>query len=184
MPYLYLLTIFTALKCSPFSMWINRYGGEAQMRFPAAMTAPSTVGPIMSSPAPGKYAAATQPNDRSIFRLSQSFLMRQKKQMTWWNQEKHLSFQRPHQASYLLLWPHHLHQCILGRPPSLPCQLVLRWSSLGNTTESASILLASLGKKHVLFVVWEQHLSQRFDGLFDLFPQKYLGRQSCCWEHY
>ncbi|XP_068608928.1 nuclear pore complex protein Nup155 [Brachionichthys hirsutus] len=30
-----------------------RYGGEAQMRFPAAMTSPSTVGPVMSSPAPG-----------------------------------------------------------------------------------------------------------------------------------
>uniref|UniRef100_A0A7N6AE55 Nuclear pore complex protein Nup155 n=1 Tax=Anabas testudineus TaxID=64144 RepID=A0A7N6AE55_ANATE len=30
-----------------------RYGGEAQMRFPAAMASPSTVGPVMSSPAPG-----------------------------------------------------------------------------------------------------------------------------------
>ncbi|MEQ2157256.1 hypothetical protein GOODEAATRI_000122 [Goodea atripinnis] len=29
------------------------YGGEAQMRFPAAMATPSTVGPVMSSPAPG-----------------------------------------------------------------------------------------------------------------------------------
>ncbi|XP_034458801.1 nuclear pore complex protein Nup155 isoform X2 [Hippoglossus hippoglossus] len=30
-----------------------RYGGEAQMRFPSAMASPSTVGPVMSSPAPG-----------------------------------------------------------------------------------------------------------------------------------
>lgn len=36
----------------PFVVGI-RYGGEAQMRFPAAMTTPSTVGPVMSSPAPG-----------------------------------------------------------------------------------------------------------------------------------
>uniref|UniRef100_A0A8C6MDC4 Nucleoporin 155 n=1 Tax=Nothobranchius furzeri TaxID=105023 RepID=A0A8C6MDC4_NOTFU len=39
------------------SQWATRaffrYGGEAQMRFPAAMTTPSTVGPVMSSPAPG-----------------------------------------------------------------------------------------------------------------------------------
>ncbi|XP_075900928.1 nuclear pore complex protein Nup155 [Nelusetta ayraudi] len=39
------------------SQWATRaffrYGGEAQMRFPAAMTSPSTVGPMMSSPAPG-----------------------------------------------------------------------------------------------------------------------------------
>lgn len=39
------------------SQWATRaffrYGGEAQMRFPAAMAAPSTVGPVMSSPAPG-----------------------------------------------------------------------------------------------------------------------------------
>ncbi|KAA8584581.1 hypothetical protein FQN60_008366 [Etheostoma spectabile] len=39
------------------SQWATRaffrYGGEAQMRFPAAMTSPSTVGPVMSSPAPG-----------------------------------------------------------------------------------------------------------------------------------
>ncbi|XP_011603164.2 nuclear pore complex protein Nup155 isoform X1 [Takifugu rubripes] len=39
------------------SQWATRsffrYGGEAQMRFPAAMTSPGTVGPIMSSPAPG-----------------------------------------------------------------------------------------------------------------------------------
>lgn len=39
------------------SQWATRaffrYGGEAQMRFPAAMTNPSTVGPVMSSPAPG-----------------------------------------------------------------------------------------------------------------------------------
>lgn len=39
---------------------MNRYGGEAQMRFPAAMAAPSTVGPVMSSPAPGK-TSYTQP---------------------------------------------------------------------------------------------------------------------------
>ncbi|XP_061590072.1 nuclear pore complex protein Nup155 isoform X2 [Cololabis saira] len=30
-----------------------RYGGEAQMRFPAGMTDPSNIGPVMSSPAPG-----------------------------------------------------------------------------------------------------------------------------------
>ncbi|XP_073334583.1 nuclear pore complex protein Nup155 [Pagrus major] len=39
------------------SQWATRaffrYGGEAQMRFPAAMNSPSTVGPVMSSPAPG-----------------------------------------------------------------------------------------------------------------------------------
>ncbi|XP_053267515.1 nuclear pore complex protein Nup155 isoform X1 [Pleuronectes platessa] len=39
------------------SQWATRsffrYGGEAQMRFPAPMTSPSTVGPVMSSPAPG-----------------------------------------------------------------------------------------------------------------------------------
>lgn len=39
------------------SQWATRaffrYGGEAQMRFPAAMANPSTVGPVMSSPAPG-----------------------------------------------------------------------------------------------------------------------------------
>uniref|UniRef100_A0A8C4GQF9 Nuclear pore complex protein Nup155 n=1 Tax=Dicentrarchus labrax TaxID=13489 RepID=A0A8C4GQF9_DICLA len=39
------------------SQWATRaffrYGGEAQMRFPAAMTSPSNVGPVMSSPAPG-----------------------------------------------------------------------------------------------------------------------------------
>ncbi|KAK5879013.1 hypothetical protein CesoFtcFv8_024365 [Champsocephalus esox] len=39
------------------SQWATRaffrYGGEAQMRFPAAMGSPSTVGPVMSSPAPG-----------------------------------------------------------------------------------------------------------------------------------
>lgn len=28
----------------------NRYGGEAQMRFPAALPAPSNVGPILGSP--------------------------------------------------------------------------------------------------------------------------------------
>ncbi|KAM9841021.1 nuclear pore complex protein Nup155 [Aulostomus maculatus] len=42
---------------SEVSQWATRaflrYGGEAQMRFPAAMTSPSTVGPMMSSPAPG-----------------------------------------------------------------------------------------------------------------------------------
>uniref|UniRef100_A0A672ZBR6 Nucleoporin 155 n=1 Tax=Sphaeramia orbicularis TaxID=375764 RepID=A0A672ZBR6_9TELE len=36
------------------SQWATRaffrYGGEAQMRFPSAMTSPSTVGPVMSSP--------------------------------------------------------------------------------------------------------------------------------------
>ena len=37
----------------PFLVVI-RYGGEAQMRFPAALSSPSTVGPVMSSPAPGK----------------------------------------------------------------------------------------------------------------------------------
>uniref|UniRef100_A0A671YB06 Nucleoporin 155 n=1 Tax=Sparus aurata TaxID=8175 RepID=A0A671YB06_SPAAU len=39
------------------SQWATRaffrYGGEAQMRFPAALSSPSTVGPVMSSPAPG-----------------------------------------------------------------------------------------------------------------------------------
>ncbi|XP_039856475.1 nuclear pore complex protein Nup155 isoform X1 [Simochromis diagramma] len=39
------------------SQWATRaffrYGGEAQMRFPAALASPSTVGPVMSSPAPG-----------------------------------------------------------------------------------------------------------------------------------
>ncbi|XP_051907367.1 nuclear pore complex protein Nup155 [Hippocampus zosterae] len=39
------------------SQWATRaffrYGGEAQMRFPAAMSPPGNVGPMMSSPAPG-----------------------------------------------------------------------------------------------------------------------------------
>ncbi|XP_063068284.1 nuclear pore complex protein Nup155 isoform X2 [Engraulis encrasicolus] len=39
------------------SIWATRaffrYGGEAQMRFPSSMAAPSNVGPILGSPAPG-----------------------------------------------------------------------------------------------------------------------------------
>ncbi|XP_037120775.1 nuclear pore complex protein Nup155 [Syngnathus acus] len=41
------------------SQWATRaffrYGGEAQMRFPAAMSPPSNVGPMMSSPGPGIF---------------------------------------------------------------------------------------------------------------------------------
>ncbi|XP_077593102.1 nuclear pore complex protein Nup155 isoform X2 [Stigmatopora nigra] len=41
------------------SQWATRaffrYGGEAQMRFPAALSPPSNVGPLMSSPAPGIF---------------------------------------------------------------------------------------------------------------------------------
>ncbi len=44
----------TQTKSSSSVVVVIRYGGEAQMRFPAAMTSPSTVGPVMSSPAPGK----------------------------------------------------------------------------------------------------------------------------------
>ncbi|KAL7848307.1 hypothetical protein AOLI_G00230250 [Acnodon oligacanthus] len=39
------------------SLWATRaffrYGGEAQMRFPSAMSAPSNVGPLLGSPVPG-----------------------------------------------------------------------------------------------------------------------------------
>ncbi|XP_049594009.1 nuclear pore complex protein Nup155 [Syngnathus scovelli] len=41
------------------SQWATRaffrYGGEAQMRFPTALSPPSNVGPMMSSPAPGVF---------------------------------------------------------------------------------------------------------------------------------
>lgn len=52
-----ILACSTAACDREVSQWATRaffrYGGEAQMRFPAAMTNPSTVGPVMSSPAPG-----------------------------------------------------------------------------------------------------------------------------------
>ncbi|XP_055087644.1 nuclear pore complex protein Nup155 [Periophthalmus magnuspinnatus] len=52
-----ILSCSTAACDREVSQWATRaffrYGGEAQMRFPAAMTSPSTVGPLMSSPAPG-----------------------------------------------------------------------------------------------------------------------------------
>ncbi|KAJ0057198.1 hypothetical protein NL108_002123, partial [Boleophthalmus pectinirostris] len=52
-----ILSCSTAACDREVSQWATRaffrYGGEAQMRFPAAMTNPSTVGPLMSSPAPG-----------------------------------------------------------------------------------------------------------------------------------
>uniref|UniRef100_A0A3Q3WJ45 Uncharacterized protein n=1 Tax=Mola mola TaxID=94237 RepID=A0A3Q3WJ45_MOLML len=48
------------------SQWATRaffrYGGEAQMRFPAAMTSPSNVGPLMSSPAPVDVIAVPVPS--------------------------------------------------------------------------------------------------------------------------
>uniref|UniRef100_A0A8C1ZSS5 Nuclear pore complex protein Nup155 n=1 Tax=Cyprinus carpio TaxID=7962 RepID=A0A8C1ZSS5_CYPCA len=41
------------------SVWATRaffrYGGEAQMRFPSAISAPSNVGPLFSSPVPGMF---------------------------------------------------------------------------------------------------------------------------------
>ncbi|CAL9683382.1 unnamed protein product [Knipowitschia caucasica] len=52
-----ILSCSTAACDREVSQWATRaffrYGGEAQMRFPAALTNPSTVGPLMSSPAPG-----------------------------------------------------------------------------------------------------------------------------------
>ncbi|XP_076020291.1 nuclear pore complex protein Nup155 [Genypterus blacodes] len=53
-----LILACSSLACNrEVSQWATRaffrYGGEAQMRFPAAMASPSTVGPVMSSPAPG-----------------------------------------------------------------------------------------------------------------------------------
>lgn len=52
-----ILACSTAACDREVSQWATkaffRYGGEAQMRFPSAMTGPSTVGPVMSSPAPG-----------------------------------------------------------------------------------------------------------------------------------
>uniref|UniRef100_A0A8C5EGR8 Nuclear pore complex protein Nup155 n=1 Tax=Gouania willdenowi TaxID=441366 RepID=A0A8C5EGR8_GOUWI len=52
-----ILACSTAACDREVSQWATRaffrYGGEAQMRFPVAVTSPATVGPIMSSPAPG-----------------------------------------------------------------------------------------------------------------------------------
>ncbi|XP_072227693.1 nuclear pore complex protein Nup155 [Leuresthes tenuis] len=52
-----ILACSSAASDREVSQWATRaffrYGGEAQMRFPAAMATPSTVGPVMSSPAPG-----------------------------------------------------------------------------------------------------------------------------------
>uniref|UniRef100_A0A3B3CZA3 Nuclear pore complex protein Nup155 n=1 Tax=Oryzias melastigma TaxID=30732 RepID=A0A3B3CZA3_ORYME len=49
-----ILACSSAASDREVSQWATRaffrYGGEAQMRFPAAMTAPSTVGPIMTAP--------------------------------------------------------------------------------------------------------------------------------------
>ncbi|KAJ8408637.1 hypothetical protein AAFF_G00252720 [Aldrovandia affinis] len=47
------------------SVWATRaffrYGGEAQMRFPSALTAPSNVGPLLGSPVPGSPMAVGSP---------------------------------------------------------------------------------------------------------------------------
>uniref|UniRef100_A0AAQ4PAW3 Nucleoporin 155 n=1 Tax=Gasterosteus aculeatus aculeatus TaxID=481459 RepID=A0AAQ4PAW3_GASAC len=55
-----ILACSSAASDREVSQWATRaffrYGGEAQMRFPAAMSSPSTVGPVMSSPAPGKLS--------------------------------------------------------------------------------------------------------------------------------
>ncbi|XP_068430633.1 nuclear pore complex protein Nup155 [Clinocottus analis] len=52
-----ILACSSAASDREVSQWATRaffrYGGEAQMRFPAAMTSANTVGPVMSSPAPG-----------------------------------------------------------------------------------------------------------------------------------
>ncbi|KAK7895656.1 hypothetical protein WMY93_020981 [Mugilogobius chulae] len=52
-----ILSCSTSASDREVSQWATRaffrYGGEAQMRFPAALNNPSTVGPLMSSPAPG-----------------------------------------------------------------------------------------------------------------------------------
>uniref|UniRef100_A0A665VF31 Nuclear pore complex protein Nup155 n=1 Tax=Echeneis naucrates TaxID=173247 RepID=A0A665VF31_ECHNA len=52
-----ILACSSAASDREVSQWATgaffRYGGEAQMRFPAAMASPSNVGPVMSSPAPG-----------------------------------------------------------------------------------------------------------------------------------
>ncbi|XP_058645597.1 nuclear pore complex protein Nup155 isoform X1 [Onychostoma macrolepis] len=47
------------------SVWATRaffrYGGEAQMRFPSALSAPSNVGPLFSSPVPGSPVSVGSP---------------------------------------------------------------------------------------------------------------------------
>ncbi|XP_046901135.1 nuclear pore complex protein Nup155 isoform X1 [Hypomesus transpacificus] len=47
------------------SLWATRaffrYGGEAQMRFPTALSAPSNVGPLMGSPVPGSPGPVGSP---------------------------------------------------------------------------------------------------------------------------
>lgn len=47
------------------SLWATRaffrYGGEAQMRFPSALSAPSNVGPLFGSPVPGSPLAVGSP---------------------------------------------------------------------------------------------------------------------------
>ncbi|KAL2087750.1 hypothetical protein ACEWY4_016578 [Coilia grayii] len=52
-----ILACSTAACDREVSMWATRaffrYGGEAQMRFPSSMSAPSNVGPLLGSPAPG-----------------------------------------------------------------------------------------------------------------------------------
>lgn len=65
------------------------------------------------------------------------------------------------QASYPQLWPHLSHQCILGLPPSHPCQLAQRWFSQENTMASVSTLLAFLGKE-ILLSYW--HILNQFSG--------------------
>ncbi|XP_041111016.1 nuclear pore complex protein Nup155-like [Polyodon spathula] len=51
------LSCSTAAYDREVAVWATRaffrYGGEAQMRFPSALSAPSNVGPIFSSPVPG-----------------------------------------------------------------------------------------------------------------------------------
>ncbi|XP_048037305.1 nuclear pore complex protein Nup155 isoform X1 [Megalobrama amblycephala] len=52
-----ILACSTAASDREVSVWATRaffrYGGEAQMRFPSAISAPSNVGPLFSSPVPG-----------------------------------------------------------------------------------------------------------------------------------
>ncbi|XP_030624241.1 nuclear pore complex protein Nup155 [Chanos chanos] len=52
-----ILACSTAVCDREVSLWATRaffrYGGEAQMRFPSALTATSTVGPLLGSPVPG-----------------------------------------------------------------------------------------------------------------------------------
>ncbi|XP_051971626.1 nuclear pore complex protein Nup155-like isoform X1 [Xyrauchen texanus] len=60
-----ILACSTAACDRELSVWATRaffrYGGEAQMRFPSAVSAPSNVGPLFSSPVPGSPVPVGSP---------------------------------------------------------------------------------------------------------------------------